>query len=867
MAKQLNMNLSFNADTAKAKAQIQELQRSLDQLVSGSVAKSSSNGLPITKELNEAQVAATRLQTILTQSMNVKTGNLDLTKFTQSMNGAGMKLSTLKTQLDRLGPAGQQAFVSLAQSIVTADVPLTRTNKLLSDMWTTVKNTARWQLSSSVLHGVMGAYQQAMGYAKDLDESLNNIRIVTGQNVEQMARFAEQANKAAKSLSTTTTEYTNASLIFYQQGLDDAEVAKRTEVTVKMANASGQSAQVVSDQLTAVWNNFYDGSKSLEYYADVMTALGAATASSSEEIAGGLEKFAAIGNTIGLSYEYAASALATITANTRQSEDVVGTALKTIFARIQGLNLGETLDDGTTLNKYSEALQKVGISIFEQNGEIKKMDNILDEMGAKWQTLSKDQQIALAQTVAGVRQYNQLVSLMDNWDAGDSDSMMANLDTAKGAEGTLQKQADVYAESWEAARDRVKAATEDLYDSLINEEFFISLLNGFEKVISGIANFTDALGGLPGILSMVAAIMTRAFSTQIARAIDDMAFSVKSLTGSVKEEANAVQAEAAKLAESINFNTGTEAGDVQGTAMQRRIELQQQMKTIAEDLSEKDREQLVELLKINDAYAEQALLAAKAKDVAQQEMQDKSQEVRRKISRNEGKEGAMTVQGYKAAQQEMANIAKQGVKTAGALQQINNHLKKGDKSWAGYDNSIEKVVGHLNKVGRTQVAGKVQDLHNQFKTGKISSQEFQQSLRKLITEEDILQDTSIEASNALYEQAKTSGVTQQECDELADKVVTLAQKTRESNTANRAYSQSYAELKASINGFKGAMDSFGTNVTKTMQGISSLAMGINSLKGAFDTLKNPDMSFGEKLLSVTMSLSMALPALISGMKA
>jgi hypothetical protein len=33
------------------------------------------------------------------------------------------------------------------------------------------------------------------------------------------------------------------------------------------------------------------------------------------------------------------------------------------------------------------------------------MDNILAELGSKWQTLSKDQQTALAQTVAGVRQY------------------------------------------------------------------------------------------------------------------------------------------------------------------------------------------------------------------------------------------------------------------------------------------------------------------------------------------------------------------------------------------------------------------------------------------------------------------------------
>ena len=147
--------------------------------------------------------------------------------------------------------------------------------------------------------------------------------------------------------------------------MSNEEVKERADITVKMANVSRESAETVSDQMTAVWNNFDNGSKSLEYYADVMTALGAATASSTAEISDGLEKFAAVAETVGLSYEYATASLATITATTRQSADVVGNALKTLFARIQGLNLGETLEDGTTLNKYSEALAKVGISIFE----------------------------------------------------------------------------------------------------------------------------------------------------------------------------------------------------------------------------------------------------------------------------------------------------------------------------------------------------------------------------------------------------------------------------------------------------------------------------------------------------------------------
>jgi TP901 family phage tail tape measure protein len=110
-----------------------------------------------------------------------------------------------------------------------------------------------------MLHGFIGSISSAYNYSKDLNASLNNIRIVTGKSVDEMARFADQANNAAKALSTSTTNYTDAALIYYQQGLDDQQVQDRTDVTIKMANVTGQSAQIVSDQLTAVWNNFADG--------------------------------------------------------------------------------------------------------------------------------------------------------------------------------------------------------------------------------------------------------------------------------------------------------------------------------------------------------------------------------------------------------------------------------------------------------------------------------------------------------------------------------------------------------------------------------------------------------------------------------
>jgi hypothetical protein len=76
---------------------------------------------------------------------------------------------------------------------------------------------------------------------------LNDIRIVTGYDTDKMSTFAKEANKAAKALSTTTNEYTKASLIYFQQGLSDAEVKARTDITVKMANVTKQGAETVSD--------------------------------------------------------------------------------------------------------------------------------------------------------------------------------------------------------------------------------------------------------------------------------------------------------------------------------------------------------------------------------------------------------------------------------------------------------------------------------------------------------------------------------------------------------------------------------------------------------------------------------------------
>ena len=526
----INVTLGFDADTSQAQRRINELATSLRQLSAHPVE------LLDDTDLRDAIKAAKELETHLHKAYNVDTQKLDLSKFSKSLSAAGQDLNYFQKNLSKMGVDGEKAFLNLAKAIAIADAPTFRLSGHVKNLFNELVKVGRWQFTSSVMHSLTGAVQTAYYYAQDLNESLTNIRIVTGQSTEEMAQFADKANAAAKALSTTTVKYSDAALIYYQQGLDEQQIEERTAATIKMANVTGQSVETISDQLTSIWNNYYDGSKSLEYYADVLTRLGADTASSSDEITEGLQKFSAVADTVGLSYEYAASALATVTATTRESANTVGTAFKTLFSRIQGLKLGDTLDDGTDLNKYSAALASVGVNIKDTNGDLKEMDTILDEVGTRWSVLSKDQQMALAQTVAGVRQYTQFIALMDNWDY-----FQENLNLALNATGSLGEQAEIYADSWQAAEDKVRASAEGIYKALINEETFIDLNNGLANILQGIDGVVTGMGGMKGVLTTIGSLFLMTYSKEIPSAIDKAIGTLDILTGKAKKNMAVMQ--------------------------------------------------------------------------------------------------------------------------------------------------------------------------------------------------------------------------------------------------------------------------------------------------------------------------------------
>ncbi len=97
--------------------------------------------------------------------------------------------------------------------------------------------------------------------------------------------------------------------------------------------------------------------------------------------------------------------LAKVIESTREAPENIGTAFKTIIARIAQIKeAGEIVEDGvvTPLNKVDTALRSVGVSLVDSSGQIRDMQEIFNDLGQVWDGLDRNTKAYLATVVAGL---------------------------------------------------------------------------------------------------------------------------------------------------------------------------------------------------------------------------------------------------------------------------------------------------------------------------------------------------------------------------------------------------------------------------------------------------------------------------------
>ena len=253
--------ISYGINFEVNDAELKKLKKQLEQLQKLSVVNyANQQGISLNNpkiaqtqahQLAQLKKDAAEFQRLMRLAYNPKTNSYNITKFNTALKQSGLNVKSFREEMQKTAE-GRAVWTAQIDELTKFNTELKQSHKLLDTLGTTLANTIKWTISSSIMQGVTRSISQAYGFAKNLDSALNDIRIVTGQSANEMARFAERANAVASNLGKGTNDYTKAALIYAQQGLGQKEIEERTAITLKTANVTGQSAEEVSEELTAV---------------------------------------------------------------------------------------------------------------------------------------------------------------------------------------------------------------------------------------------------------------------------------------------------------------------------------------------------------------------------------------------------------------------------------------------------------------------------------------------------------------------------------------------------------------------------------------------------------------------------------------
>ena len=484
-----------------------ELQRMANQdLIAPSAAK-------------EAQSQIEKLRNALNKSFNSSLGMLDMTKFNKEIKDSVGSIDNLRTAFATAGRIGDSAFASTAGQLGKLDTQMKSISSTTDKMMNTIGNTVRWGIVASGFAQIMNSAHQAVQYVRDLDQSLTNIMMVTGQSREQMNAYAQTANDVAKALSSTTVAMTDATLVFAQQGFDTSTSTELAKRSTQLANISQQDTAITSDQITTMMNayNFSGDLEAIDAAMDSWAQVANDSAADVQELATASQKAASTAYTVGLTMDQLNAQIATIESVTREAPENIGNALKTIYSRFADISLGETLEDGVDLGTIAKTLGKVGVNVLDDSGNLRNVGNIMEDLMGVWDTMSSTDQSAISTVIAGRYQLSRFQALMNR-----SDLYNQYLESSLTAEGTADEMQQIFDESMQGRINKLQATLEGAFNDIFDTSDFYGMIDALTELIDLMNDFVNAVGGGANALTGLGAVATRVFSGSISRGIGNI---------------------------------------------------------------------------------------------------------------------------------------------------------------------------------------------------------------------------------------------------------------------------------------------------------------------------------------------------------
>ena len=336
---------------------------------------------------------------------------------------------------------------------------------------------------------------KAATQTKEIDKDMVQIGLVLQQTSSETWKNFDTYSKTADRLSTTTSEVTAAMKLFYQQGLNTAEVNKMVEASA-IAAALGESTLAdAAETLTSIVNSYELSADQALDVTDKISQVAIVSAADFGEMSVAIEKVASSAASAGLDLDHLMGYLGKMIETTREAPTNIGTALKTIVANFTSFSEDPTFvtDEGISVNDVDEALKSVGVELKNSEGQIRDLGEVIDELGVQWEDLSKNQKAYLATTIAGTRQQSRFYALMN-----DYDRTLELVNEGTNSSGKASQQFALYQDSLTASTQRLENQWQKLYNSITGGD---TILKGFYNILTNIMTIVNKLG--PGLSALL----------------------------------------------------------------------------------------------------------------------------------------------------------------------------------------------------------------------------------------------------------------------------------------------------------------------------------------------------------------------------
>lgn len=371
-----------------------------------------------------------------------------------------------------------------------------------------------------LVDGAKEAYQTIV----DLNKAMTDVQMVTGESAEQTAELAHQYSQMAKELGATTTEVANGAAEWLRQGKSVAETNQLLESSMILSKVGAIESSQATELLTSTLNGYKKEANEAMHVVDAMSAVDLAAATSVEELAVALQSTANMARVNGVGFEQLLGMVGAVSEASRRSASVVGNSFKTIFSRLTNVAAGKMTDDlGEPLNDVEQVFNGLNIKLRDSSGEFRNMYDVISELANKWTKLDNAEQSWVATSVAGTRQRETFLTLMENWDRAVTLST-----TALNSEGMAMDKMSIYLESIEANLNKLKAAVEDLLysEEIVNVINFV--IKAITRLVEGISWLIDKLGGVnSAVLATVAIFLKLKSAINIAKDTEKVSGALK----------------------------------------------------------------------------------------------------------------------------------------------------------------------------------------------------------------------------------------------------------------------------------------------------------------------------------------------------